>query len=392
MIVKTFSMASNEKLSEHFSAKEFRCKCGGAHDNLVSEELVQKLEQLRTVLKCSKIEISSGYRCVQHDKNVGGSGRGQHTKGKAADICCYDQSGKPIDNKIVCCTAEDIGFRGIARIKGNGTFTHVDVRDGKWYGDETKSMSYCIPVSSFYNYFGIKKGDTAMYNGIDVSEHQGIIDWSNLNTDFVILRAGYGKVESQKDKMFEANYNGAKAKGIPVGAYWYSYATNPDEARREADVFLSVIKGKAFEYPVFYDVEEQRQFALGKEAVSAIIKAFLEKVEAAGYWVGLYMSASPLSSYVTDDIKKRYAIWVANYGVSIPSYAGVYGIWQYSSSGKIGGINGNVDLDYGYVDYPTQIKAKGLNGFGKQPETPKKELEVEMTVDGVNYKGTLKEV
>lgn len=389
--MKTFSMESNEKLSEHFSANEFRCKCGGAHDNLVSEELVQKLEQLRDVLKCSRIEISSGYRCVQHDKNVGGSGRGQHTKGKAADVCCYDQSGKPIDNKAVCCTAEDIGFHGIARIKGNGTFTHVDVRDGKWYGDETKSMSYCIPVSSFYDYFEIKKGDTTMYNGIDVSEHQGIIDWPNLNTDFVILRAGYGKIESQKDKMFETNYNGAKAKGIPVGAYWYSYATNPEEARREADVFLSVIRGKTFEYPVFYDVEEQRQFALGKEAVSSIIKAFLEKVEAADYWVGLYMSASPLSSYVTDDIKKRYAIWVANYGVSRPCYAGSYGIWQYSSNGSIGGITGNVDLDYGYVDYPTQIKAKGLNGFGKQPETSKKEITVEMTVDGVNYKGTLKE-
>lgn len=390
--MKTFSMVSNEKLSEHFSTSEFRCKCGGAHDNLVSEELVLKLEQLRTALKCSRIEISSGYRCVQHDMAVGGSGRGQHTKGKAADVCCYDQSGKPIDNKIVCCTAEDIGFHGIARIKGNGTFTHVDVRDGKWYGDETKSMSYCVPVSSFYDYFGLKKGDTEMYNGIDISEHQGIIDWSNLNTDFVILRAGYGKVESQKDKMFEANYNGAKAKGIPVGVYWYSYATNPDEARKEADVFLSVISGKAFEYPVFYDVEEQRQFALGKETVSAIIKAFLEKVEAAGYWVGLYMSASPLSSYVTGDIKKRYTIWVANYGVSRPSYAGSYGIWQYSSSGMIGGITGNVDLDYSYVDYPTQIKAKGLNGFGKQPETPKKEIAVEMTIDGANYKGTLKEV
>ena len=125
--MKTFSMTSNEQLSTHFNVKEFRCKCGGSHDNLISEELVQKLEQLRDELKCSKIEISSGYRCVQHDKNVGGSGRGQHTKGNAADVCCYDQSGKPIDNKIVCCTAEDIGFNGIARIKGNGTFKFLGI-------------------------------------------------------------------------------------------------------------------------------------------------------------------------------------------------------------------------------------------------------------------------
>ena len=103
------------------------------------------------------------------------------------------------------------------------------------------------------------------------------------------------------------------------------------------------------------------------------------------------MSAIPLSSYVTDDIKKRYAIWVAQWSGKL-NYSGTYGIWQHSDAGKVAGITGNVDLNYGYIDYPTQIKAKGLNGFGKQPETPKKEITVEMTVDGVNYKGTLKEV
>ena len=121
----------------------------------------------------------------------------------------------------------------------------------------------------------------------------------------------------------------------------------------------------------------------------------MEKLEAAGYWVGLYMSASPLSSYVTDEIKKRYAIWVANYGVSKPSYAGAYGIWQYSSTGKIDGISGNVDLDYSYVDYPEKIKEKGLNGYGKQPDKPPEtvdEITVEITVNGKKYAGTLKGV
>jgi GH25 family lysozyme M1 (1,4-beta-N-acetylmuramidase) len=394
-MIKTYPNNSDLQLSEHFNVKEFRCKCGGTHDTLISEELVQMLEKLRAALSCSKISISSGYRCVSHDRAVGGSGTGQHTKGKAADICCYDKNGNPIDNRLVCCTAQDLGFSGIARIKGNGTYTHVDVRTGKWYGDETKGMQYCIPKASFYDYFGIKKGAKTMYKGIDVSEHQGIIKWDNVKTDFAILRAGYGKVISQKDKQFESNYAGAKKAGIPVGAYWYSYAMTPEEARKEADVFLEVIKGKQFEYPVFYDVEEQKQFNLGKDKVSAIIRAFLEEVESAGYWVGLYMSASPLSSYVADTIKQRYCIWVANYGVSQPSYAGTYGLWQYSCTGRVNGINGNVDLDYSYVDYPTQIKTKGLNGFGsvKVPETPaKKEITVEMTVDGTKYKGTMKEV
>lgn len=399
MSVKRYSSSDNSQISDHFNMSEFRCKCGSAHDTLISDELVQQLEKLRKALCCSKINISSGYRCISHDKAVGGSGTGQHTKGKAADICCYDHAGNPIDNKIVCCTAEDIGFHGIARIAGNGTYTHVDMRDGKWYGDETKGMSYCIPKSSFYDYFNIEKGAKTMYKGIDVSSHQGAIDWNKVNAagiQFAILRAGYGKVISQKDSCFESNYSGAKAAGIPVGAYWYSYAMTPEEARKEADVFLEVIKGKQFDYPVFYDVEEQNQFNLGKEKVSAIIRAFLEECESAGYWVGLYMSASPLSSYVADTIKQRYCIWVANYGVSQPSYSGTYGLWQYSCTGRVDGINGDVDLDYCYVDYPAKIKEKGLNGYGEQPdklpETVKKEITVQMTIDGVKYTGTLKEI
>lgn len=394
-MIKTYPADSNEQLSEHFNAKEFRCKCGKAHEFKVSEELVQKLEALRSALSCSHIDISSGFRCVSHDKAVGGSGTGQHTKGNAADICCYDQNGDIISSKTVCCTAQDLNFHGIANINRAYTYTHVDMRAGTWHGDETRGMSYCIPNASFYDYFGLPKGEETMKNGIDVSEHQGIIQWSKINVDFVILRAGYGKVISQKDKQFEANYTGAKSRNIPVGAYWYSYATTPDEARQEASVFLDVIKGKQFDYPVFYDVEEQKQFNLGKEKLSAIIRAFMEKLEASGYWVGLYMSASPLSSYVTEEIRKRYAIWVANYGVSKPIYTGDYGLWQYSSTGKIDGISGNVDLDYSYVDYPEKIKSKGLNGYAKQPDKPPEtvdEVTVEITVNGKKYAGTLKGV
>lgn len=398
-MIRTLPSDSKEQLSEHFNASEFRCKCGKAHDFKVSEELVEKLEALRSALGCSRINITSGFRCAAHDKHVGGSGSGQHTLGKAVDICCYDDNGAPISSKTVCCKAQDIGFSGIANITAQYIYTHVDVRSGRWYGDEVHGNSYCIPSRDFYEYYGIMKGDAAMYKGIDVSSHQGKIDWGKVKASgvqFAILRAGYGKISTQKDSCFESNYAGAKAAGIPVGAYWYSYAMTPEEARKEADVFLEVIKGKQFEYPVFYDVEEQKQFNLGKDKVSAIIRAFLEEVESAGYWVGLYMSASPLSSYVADTIKQRYCIWVANYGVSQPSYAGAYGLWQYSCTGRVDGINGNVDLDYSYTDYPPQIKAKGLNGYGKQPEKPpetvKKEITVEMTIDGVKYTGTLKEI
>ncbi len=89
-------------------------------------------------------------------------------------------------------------------------------------------------------------------NGIDVSEHQGAIGWSRVKAsgvDFAILRAGYGKFATQKDRQFEANYANTKTVGLPVGAYWYSYAKTPEEARQEAQICLEIVKNRQFEYP-----------------------------------------------------------------------------------------------------------------------------------------------
>lgn len=229
-------------------------------------------------------------------------------------------------------------------------------------------------------------------NGIDVSQWQGDINWGDVKTDFAIIRAGYGREKSQVDTKFEQNYNGAKAAGIPVGAYWYSYAMSADEARVEAQAFINTIKGKQFEYPVYFDVEENKVFKLGVDTVSKIIIAFLDEMEKAGYFAGLYMSASPLTQYTTQTVKDRYAIWVAHYGVSKPNYAHQYGMWQKSSQGKVVGINGYVDLDECYIDYPKLIKESGKNGF-KAPisEPVVKTLDIEITIDGVKYTGTLTE-
>lgn len=136
-MIKTYNYNDNAKLSEHFAASEFSCKCGRNHEFKVDDSLVSNLEKLFSKLDCSKIIVTSGYRCVQHDKNVGGSGFGQHVEGTAADICCYGQDGKPISSKLVCCAAQDIGFKGIANINTSYQYTHVDMRvNGKWYGDE----------------------------------------------------------------------------------------------------------------------------------------------------------------------------------------------------------------------------------------------------------------
>ncbi len=391
---KKYEFNDTTQLSPHFNAKEFRCKCSKEHEFSISDELIEKFEKLYSDLNCSKIIVTSGFRCAAHDKAVKGSGTGQHTLGNAADICCYGQDGQPSSSKVVCCKVQDIGFRGIANITAAYQYTHVDVRpNGKWYGDEVHGNS--TVTDDFYKYFG---GGGEDMKGIDVSVHNGNIDCGKVKADgidFAILRAGFGRLEKQKDEKFEQNYAGAKAAGIPVGSYWYSYAMTPEEAELEADVFLSVIKGKQFEMPVYFDLEEKKQFDLGKEQVSAIMRAFLKKVESAGYFVGLYGSASSLTTHTADDIKSWYTIWLAHW-VDQTNYTGAYGIWQHSEKGSVDGINGNVDLDIGYKDFPTTIKAKGLNGWGKAeptstpaPDKPDTTVTATIKIGTDTYKGTL---
>ena len=388
-MTRTYHHGDTTPLSPHFNAQEFRCKCGKEHDFQIDDELITKLETLFNMLNCSKVIVTSGFRCVAHDKSVGGSGTGQHTLGNAADICCYGQDGQPISSKTVCCKAQDIGFTGIANITADYIYTHVDVRTGiKWYGDEVQGNSSV--TNDFYKYFGGKD-----MKGIDVSAHNGKIDWETVRADgvqFAILRAGLGKFSSQKDERFDENYTGAKAAGLPVGAYWYSYATTVEEAKQEAAACLEVLKGKQYEFPIWFDQEEKVSFDTGKENCSAMVRAFCDTLEKAGYWAGLYTSRACLQSYIDDSIKKRYSLWVAEWGSKL-NYSGAVGIWQKSCTGCISGISGDVDLDIAYQDYPSQIKAKGLNGFSK-PDTPPPvdipdTLAVKLEINGTVYGGTL---
>ena len=403
MPVNHYDYNDNTQLSPHFNAREFRCQCGQSHETLIASELVDKLETLYTALNCSKIIVTSGYRCPEHDKAVGGTSSGQHTKGTAADVCCYGQDGQPISSKTVCCKAQDLGFGGIANITSSYQYTHLDVRTGyRWLGDETKGNGTI--TDDFYKYFGIEKATetTSILKGIDVSYCQNEVDWDTAKAsglvDFAILRAGYGRETSQVDTQFERNYAACKRLGIPCGAYWFSYAMSADEAKREAQVFLQTIKGKSFEYPVYMDLELAKQFALGKAACSAIVDAFLSVLEQSGYYAGLYCSTYYLDNYLSDSIKSRYTVWCAQYA-SKCTYQNPYGIWQYNVAGNeeydiigqksIPGIVGECDMDYCYTDYPAIIKAAGLNGFAKSAETP---TDNEDTDDNDTLKQILKHV
>ena len=206
-----------------------------------------------------------------------------------------------------------------------------------------------------------------MLKGIDVSQWQGNVDFKKVKAsgiNFVIIRAGFGKYTNQKDPYFEQNYKNAKAAGLNVGVYWYSYANSAQDVILEAKACMEVIKGKRFEMPIYFDLEESSQFQKGSTFCNNLVKSFCDELEKNGYWSGLYISRSPLQTYISSSVSSRYALWIAEYG-SKCNYSGSYGMWQYTSTGKVNGVSGNVDCNYCYVDYPTQIKKTGKNGYKK---------------------------
>ncbi len=407
-MIKTYRYGDTIQLTEHFNSSEFRCKPdtkhNAQHEYKIDDDLVQNLEKLFTVIpqlfgiEISKICLTSGYRCPTHDKAVGGLGSGPHVDGYAADIIVYDKQGSPVSSKIVCCAAQEIGFRGIANITDAYIYTHCDMKDRKnangqsyrWFGNEVYGNG--IVTGDFWTYYGLSpktnksKAETVKLKGIDVSEWQGDIDFATAAKaiDFAVIRAGYGREEYQIDKKWDRNYKGFKKQGTPVGAYWYCYADCAEDARREAAVFLKMLKGKQFELPVFYDILEDDHIPILQQAaekkgttvaalINEIVPAFCSVMEQNGYYVGVYCSTSGYTYYLNDHNKQRYVQWVADWRGTC-GYTGEKVIWQYSSKGKVPGISGDVDKDYAYTDF-ADIKKLGFNGWNAadykaNPETP----------------------
>lgn len=187
---------------------------------------------------------------------------------------------------------------------------------------------------------------------IDISEWNGDINFNkvrNTGVTCVILRAGYGKDPNQEDNKFNEYYRQAKAAGLNVGAYWYSYATTVDAAKAEVKNCMNTIGGKQFDLPVFLDVEEYRQAVLPRRTLTDIISTFCDGMNSNGFNSGLYSAKSMLvDSAYPDELSSNYLIWIAMPNASyayLPSYVD---IWQYSWTGSVDGIRGDVDLNYIY--------------------------------------------
>ena len=187
--------------------------------------------------------------------------------------------------------------------------------------------------------------------GIDVSTHNGTLDWAKLKAagvQFAIIRAGYGRY--QVDSQFVNNIKGALSQSIPVGIYWFSYALDVAGAKEEAQKCLDTIQGYDIALPVFFDFEydtiryaKEQGVTLGKTAFNAHAVAFCEAIKAAGYTPGVYYNLDYYRNMVDTAKLGGYVQWYAQYASSA-SISG-YDLWQYTSSGTFSGVSGKFDVN-----------------------------------------------
>ena len=195
--------------------------------------------------------------------------------------------------------------------------------------------------------------------GIDVSKWNGNIDWNavkNSGVSYAIIRCGYRGSSTGaliEDPKFRSNIKGAKAAGLKVGVYFFSQAVNEVEAVEEASMALSLASGYGLNYPIFLDVESSggRGDGISKETRTAVCKAFCSTVQNSGVSAGIYANKTWFTEKINTGSLTGYKIWLAQYA-SAPTYTATrYDMWQYSSKGKVSGINGNVDMNISYLNY-----------------------------------------
>lgn len=209
-------------------------------------------------------------------------------------------------------------------------------------------------------------------DGIDVSQYQGVINWELVkrHIDFAIIRCGYGQdIPGQDDRMFKRNADECTRLGIPFGVYLYSYAQNENEALSEARHVMRLIKDYKMAYPIYLDLEDPRVGRLSNEQIERNCRVFADELQRNNYMPGFYASYYWWTTKLTSDFFSRYTRWVARYADELGENADLFDMWQYSDNGFVEGIDGPVDLNYSYRDFPVEIKELGLNNFEKE-ETP----------------------
>ena len=219
--------------------------------------------------------------------------------------------------------------------------------------------------------------------GIDVSVYQHTstdtpLDWNAIKAagfEFVILKAGStvrnGGTKGGIEPTFEMDYRDAKAAGLEVGAYFYTYANSTEDILKDADALLQYIEGKQFEYPIYLDMEEESQKALSKSMLGEMCAQFIAKLQSKGYYAALYLNNDWFNTvYDKIEVTALFDLWYSRYpGTDIPvwnqeKYGNHLGMWQFTNLGTIDGIKDiTFDFNYAYRDYPSIMKKWGLNGY-----------------------------
>lgn len=202
-----------------------------------------------------------------------------------------------------------------------------------------------------------------MIKAIDVSCWQIDVDYNkvkNSGINVVLIRAGFGREASQKDNQFETHYKNAKAAGLKIGVYWYSYAEGVSDAANEANACLACLNGRKLDLPVYFDMEEPWQQSFGKSTLTAMAEKFCDTIKKHGYRAGVYANAywfTQCLNYST--LYNKYSIWLAQWA---NSHSFKCDIWQYSETGSVNGVSGNVDMNI--IESPSII-----NGSDTIPTT-----------------------
>lgn len=215
------------------------------------------------------------------------------------------------------------------------------------FSEQTGRMAYAD---------GVFRSET----GIDVSEHQGEIDWEAVAADgitFALIRIGYrGYSDGNlgEDPYFRRNFEAAKAAGLDTGVYFFSQAVTETEARREAEYVLRLLDGAELEEPVFFDWEyiddapEARTAGMSGEEITRFAKTFCDRISSAGYPAGVYFNQNTADTLIDRAALLDYPLWLAQYA-DRPDYLYDFAWWQYSDCGTVAGIDPPVDLDIRFV-------------------------------------------
>ena len=335
-------------LTEGYSV--YLCECGYTYNSDYKAPLGHSLTKTNSVAKtCSEVGYTH-YACDKCDY--------------AFDSDFIPQS-HSFEASITYPTATQVGFT-----------THT-CKDCSYYYDND-FLKYTDILPSPY-----LDDATPLCKGLDIAniEHNTRpdgssepMDWESLKAagyDFVILKVGSNY--SGKSNTFEMDYAGAKAAGLGVGAYYYAYSSTVSGTRKDAQEVLKWIKGKQFEYPIYYDIEESYLAeSLSKDSLTELITTFIEELQANGYYSALYVNSNWLNNILdTKTIISRFDIWYARFtSEKDPAWDESYGkqlsMWQYTDKGIAEGIRDYIDINYCYRDYPALMKKWGLNGFEKE--------------------------